>query len=55
LARFGYTADVDEAALLGAFRLRFRPAAVGPLDATDRRLAANLAKRFPVDQVMLTS
>ncbi|MCZ7675466.1 MAG: N-acetylmuramoyl-L-alanine amidase [Roseovarius sp.] len=47
---FGYTADVDEAALLAAFRLRFRPWASGPADATDTALAADLARRFPVDR-----
>ena len=48
LACFGYP-DLPEAALLAAFRLRFRPWAKGPLDATDRALAADLARRFPVD------
>lgn len=47
---FGYTADVDETTLLHAFRLRFRPWARGPLDATDAALAADLAARFPVDR-----
>ncbi len=36
-------------ARLAAFRLRFRPGAVGPEDAADRALAADLARRFPVD------
>lgn len=45
---FGYP-DAPEDALLAAFRLRFRPWATGPLDATDTRLAADLAARFPVD------
>lgn len=31
---------------LAAFRLRFRPGATGPEDATDRALAADLAARF---------
>jgi N-acetylmuramoyl-L-alanine amidase len=48
LAAFGYP-DLPEATLLAAFRLRFRPWAAGPLDATDRALAADLARRFPVD------
>ncbi len=45
---FGYP-EADEALLLEAFRLRFRPWARGPLDATDRALAADLALRFGVD------
>lgn len=48
LRRFGYP-DAPEAALLTAFRLRFRPWATCPLDAVDRALAADLAARFPVD------
>jgi N-acetylmuramoyl-L-alanine amidase len=48
LATFGYP-DMPEDMLLTAFRLRFRPWATGPLDATDRALAADLARRFPVD------
>ena len=43
--RFGYP-DADEAALLHAFRLRFRPWAKGPLDDMDAALAADLADRF---------
>lgn len=46
--RFGYP-DLPEADLLRAFRLRFRPWAQGPLDATDAALAVDLARRFPVD------
>lgn len=46
----GYTADAADDALLSAFRLRHRQGATGPLDATDCALAAQLAKRFPVDQ-----
>jgi N-acetylmuramoyl-L-alanine amidase len=45
---FGYP-DADPALLLAAFRLRFRPWAEGPLDATDVALARDLATRFPVD------
>jgi N-acetylmuramoyl-L-alanine amidase len=45
---FGYP-DLEEATLLAAFRLRFRPWASGPLEATDRALIADLAARFPVD------
>jgi N-acetylmuramoyl-L-alanine amidase len=43
---FGYP-EADEATLLHAFRLRFRPWAKGPLDAVDCALAADLAARFP--------
>ena len=48
LRAFGYP-DVAEAALLDAFRLRFRPWAKGPVDAVDSGMAADLARRFPVD------
>ena len=48
LRRFGYP-DLPEAVLLHAFRLRFRPWARGPQDATDAALAADLAARFGVD------
>jgi N-acetylmuramoyl-L-alanine amidase len=48
---FGYvlSGDVDEAAVLEAFRQRFRPWANGPISDTDRALMADLAARFPVD------
>ena len=46
---FGYTATDDPDQLLDIFRLRFRPWARGPLDATDAGLIADLARRFPVD------
>ncbi len=46
--RFGYTADVPPDTLLHSVRLRFRPAATGPLDDTDRAIMANLADRWPV-------
>lgn len=50
LARIGYATDgKDPAALLRAFRMRFRPAARGPLDAVDAGIARDLARRFPVD------
>lgn len=45
---FGYP-PADDALLLRAFRLRFRPHAEGPPDATDAGMAAALAARFPVD------
>ena len=43
LRTFGYPEAAPET-LLKAFRLRFRPWARGPLDATDRRLAAGLLR-----------
>ncbi len=43
---FGYP-NAPDAALLSAFRLRFRPWAMGPLDAVDAGLAADLAQRYP--------
>jgi N-acetylmuramoyl-L-alanine amidase len=45
---FGYP-DVDDASLLAAVRLRFRPWARGPLDAVDAGIVADLAQRFPID------
>jgi N-acetylmuramoyl-L-alanine amidase len=54
LAAIGYRAPAahPEPAdlLLRAFRLRFRPWATGPEDATDRALADDLARRFAVDR-----
>ncbi|MBV7378654.1 N-acetylmuramoyl-L-alanine amidase [Maritimibacter dapengensis] len=50
LERFGYPADAGTQCLLTAFRLRFRPWAQGPLDATDVALAKDLAARFGVDR-----
>jgi N-acetylmuramoyl-L-alanine amidase len=47
LRAFGYPEAAPEV-LLAAFRLRFRPWARGPLDATDRALAVGL-RRFAVD------
>nr|WP_316650475.1 N-acetylmuramoyl-L-alanine amidase [Rhodophyticola sp. MJ-SS7] len=49
LARFGYPLEVGMDAVLDAFRLRFRPGVTGPADETDRAIAADLARRFPVD------
>lgn len=43
---FGYPDDLEEAVLLAALRLRFRPAATGPLDGWDCAIAADLAARF---------
>jgi N-acetylmuramoyl-L-alanine amidase len=50
LLRFGYPAAVTPEARLAAFRLRFRPDAIGPADALDAGMAADLAERFPVDR-----
>ncbi len=46
LRSFGYP-DGSQEVLLAAFRQRFRPWAGGPLDDTDRAIAADLARRFP--------
>ncbi|HKL44814.1 MAG TPA: N-acetylmuramoyl-L-alanine amidase [Roseovarius sp.] len=46
--RFGYKAAVPRETLLHSFRLRFRPGATGPIDATDHALMACLAQRWPV-------
>lgn len=46
--RFGYP-EAPLAAVLTAFRLRFRPWATGGCDAEDAALALDLARRFPVD------
>jgi N-acetylmuramoyl-L-alanine amidase len=52
LARLaGWTAEVDDVTLLAAIRLRFRPRHAGPLDGRDMAVAADLARRFPVDGV----
>ena len=48
LLAFGYP-DLPVDLLVPPFRLRFRPWGQGPLDGTDRALAADLARRFPVD------
>lgn len=49
-AAFGYpVGDVEDALVLEAFRLRFRPGAEGPEDAADRALMGNLAARWPVE------
>jgi N-acetylmuramoyl-L-alanine amidase len=50
LTAIGYDPALPEATRLAAFRLRFRPWAQGPADATDAALAADLARRFPVDR-----
>ncbi len=55
MRRFGYAAEVAPETLLSAFRLRFRPGVTGPLDDTDRALAADLARRFPIDASLPTA
>ena len=52
LRRFGYPEMPPELAL-ATFRMRFRPWAKGPLDATDCARAADLAHRWPVDRPAL--
>ena len=47
-ARFGYPPEAP-GLVLDAFRARFRPEARGPLDATDRRMMAALAARWPAE------
>ena len=49
LRTFGYP-EAPEDLLLSAFRMRFRPWAGGPADRLDAALAADLARRFPVDR-----
>jgi N-acetylmuramoyl-L-alanine amidase len=44
-----------QTAVLTALRLRFRPQATGALDATDRAIAADIARRFPVDRAAATA
>jgi N-acetylmuramoyl-L-alanine amidase len=51
LQAFGYPAEVSPSLRLAAFRLRFRPGHAGAPDATDAALAADLARRFPVDRL----
>ncbi|MEL6798600.1 MAG: N-acetylmuramoyl-L-alanine amidase [Pseudomonadota bacterium] len=53
--RFGYPREAEDAAVLAAFRSRFRPGAEGPVDDIDASLAADLAHRFGVDQRASTS
>ena len=42
--------DDPEGAVLTALRLRFRPWAKGQLEDADRAIAADIARRFPVDR-----
>lgn len=50
LRRAGYTAQAAPEVLLQAFRMRHRPAAEGALARADCALAAELARRYPVDR-----
>jgi len=50
LARIGYDPAQPDAVLLAALRLRFRPWGRGPCAAADRAIAAESARRFPVDR-----
>lgn len=52
---FGYASDLDDSAVLQAFRLRFRPNVSSALDEIDVHQIANLARRYPVDRKLLTS
>lgn len=50
---FGYVWEPgQEETLLGAFRMRFRPWASGPVDDTDRALMRDLAIRWPFAPVV---
>ena len=51
----GYGAGADVDVLLSAFRLRHRQGHSGPLDGVDCAIAADLAQRFPIDRLALTS
>ena len=47
--RFGYP-EARPAAVLNAFRQRFRPWAAGPVSAADVTALGDLARRYPVDR-----
>ena len=47
---FGYSPDLDDIALISAFRLRFAPTNDGPLTARETAAALDLGRRFPVDR-----
>lgn len=46
---FGYPVEQGEAAVLDAFRQRFRPDATGPIGPADLALMAGLARHYPAD------
>lgn len=49
-ATIGYDPFLPPDIALAAFRLRFHPWATGPATAAERAMAADLARRFPVDR-----
>lgn len=51
----GYGADIDTDVLLAALRLRQRQGQDGPLDGWDCAIAADLARRFPIERAGATS
>lgn len=55
LSAFGYSADVPFETLLEAFRLRFNPSVTGALSSRDMGLAADLAARYAIDPICMTS
>ena len=48
-AAFGYPVEHGEAAILDAFRQRFRPDASGPIGPADHAMMAGLARHYPSD------
>ena len=54
-AAFGWPVEAGPDLVLAALRLRFRPAAQGPLSPADMAVAADLARRFPVDGVAVSA
>jgi N-acetylmuramoyl-L-alanine amidase len=55
LEQFGYPVAIGLPAVLNAFRDRFRPRHIGPLDGVDMGLSHDLAVRFPVDREAFTA
>ncbi|TFL18883.1 N-acetylmuramoyl-L-alanine amidase [Jannaschia formosa] len=51
----GWTAEAPLDTLVHALRLRFRPGSEGPLEGRDCAIAADMARRFPVDQPLATA
>ena len=54
-AAFGWPVEAGPDLVLAALRLRFRPTAEGPLSAADMAVAAELARRFPVDGLAVSA
>jgi len=48
-AYFGYPVECGQAAILSAFRQRFRAGSTGPLDVADEAMMAGLARQHPAD------